>query len=138
MNSAVDRIPVEHIIQEDRNNEIQPSTPKNNAINLTINMDQYIYIQSCPKKDKNCLKGAKQGHFAEICRSANVKYMFDGNGEQQEEIETESLETDKDTVAFAEFTSKNGCDDYQIDKFLIMSIAEALNLRTRLICLRMT
>ena len=44
VNSAVDRIPVEHIIQEDSNNEIQPSTSKNNAINLTINMDQYIYI----------------------------------------------------------------------------------------------
>ena len=55
--------------------------------------------------------------------------MVDGNEEQQEKIEIESPETDNDTVAFAVLTSKNGCDDYQSDKFSVMPIAEAFEFR---------
>ena len=36
------------------------------------------------------------------------------NEEQQEEIETESQEKHNKPVVFAEFTSKDGWDEYQI------------------------
>ena len=42
--------------------------------------------------------------------------MEDRQEEQQEEIETESLETENDLETFAEFTSTNSWEDYQIDK----------------------
>ena len=45
--------------------------------------------------------------------------------EQQEEIETESQQTDNDPVALAEFTSNIGWDEYQIDKLSVMAISEA-------------
>ena len=55
--------------------------------------------------------------------------MGDRNDEeQQEEIETESQETDNNPVAFAEFTSNNGWDEYQTDKFSVMTISEAFEI----------
>ena len=56
--------------------------------------------------------------------------MGDRHQEQQGEIETESLETENDPVAIAELTSTNGCDDYQIDKFSVMTIAEAFEIKS--------
>ena len=47
----------------------------------------------------------------------NVNYLGNRQDEQQEEIEKESLETENDPVAFAEFTSNNRWDEYQTDKF---------------------
>ena len=47
----------------------------------------------------------------------NVNHLGDQHGKQKEEYETKSLDTEKDHVFFAEFTSKNGWDDDQIDKF---------------------
>ena len=35
------------------------------------------HLQSCPAKI--CLKYAKRGHFAKLCRSTNVKYMQETN-----------------------------------------------------------
>ena len=56
--------------------------------------------------------------------------MGDRNDEeQQEEIETESQKTDNDPLAFAEFTSNNGWDKYQNDKFLVMAISEAFEIK---------
>ena len=81
------------------------------------------HLQFCPAKDKICSKCAKRGHFA------NVKYLGTRQDEQQEEIETESLETENDPVAFAEFTSNNGWDEYQIDKFSVMAIAESFEIK---------
>ena len=86
-------------------------------------------LQSSPAKDKICSKCAKRWHFAKACRSGHVNYMGDRNDEeQQEEIETESQETDNNPVAFAEFTSNNGWDEYQTDKFSVMTISEAFEI----------
>ena len=83
------------------------------------------HLQSCPAKDKICSQCAKRGHFAKICRSTNVNCLGNRQDEQQEEIETESLETENDPMAFAELTSNNGWDEYQIDKFSVMATAES-------------
>ena len=87
------------------------------------------HLQSCPAKDKICSKCAKRGHFAKVCRSTNVKHLGTRQDEQQEEIETESLETENDPVAFAELTSNNGWDEYQIDNFSVMAIAESFEIK---------
>ena len=68
------------------------------------------HLQPCPARDKICSNCAKRGHFAKVCRSTNVNYLGNRQDEQQEEIETESLETENDPVAFAELTSNNGWD----------------------------
>ena len=91
------------------------------------------HLQSCPANDKICSKCAKRGHFAKVCRSTNVNYLGNRQEEQQEEIE--SLETESEPVAFAEFTSNNGCDEYQIDKFSDIAIAESFEIKkTRIPC----
>ena len=117
--SAVDHIRAEHKTQEG-NKEITIQTAQNNVINAETNTIRHL--QSCPAKDKICSKCAKRGHFAKVCRSTNVNYLGTRQDEQQEEIETVSLETDP--VAFAEFTSNNGWDEYQIDKFSVMAIVK--------------
>ena len=66
-----------------------------------------IHLQSCPAKDKICPKCTKRGHFAKVCRSTHVNYLEDTQIDQQGELETESLETENDPVAFAEFSSSN-------------------------------
>ena len=53
------------------------------------------HLQSCSVKDKICSKCAKRSHFAKVCRSTNVNYLT-RQDEQQEEIETESIETEND------------------------------------------
>ena len=53
----------------------------------------------------------------------NVNYLT-RQDEQREEIETESLETENDSEAFAEFTSSNGWDEYQIDNFSVTAIKQ--------------
>ena len=67
--------------------------------------NQYIqnYLQSSPAKDKICAKFAKRGHFAKVCRATQVNYLEDTQVDQQEELDTESLETENDPVAFADF-----------------------------------
>ena len=65
------------------------------------------------------------GHFAKVCRSTQVNYLE--NTDQQEELETESLETENDPVAFAEFSSSN--ENYQIDIFSVMAIAESFEIK---------
>ena len=80
------------------------------------------HLQSCPAKDKICSKCAKRGQFAIVCRSTNVNYLGNTNDEQQEEKEIESTETDTDPVAYAEFTTNNGWENYQIDEITVMAI----------------
>ena len=72
-----------------------------------------------------CSKCTKRGHFSKICHFTNFNYIGDRHEEQQEEVEAERLETERDPVAFAEFTSNNGWDGYQKDKFSGMAIAES-------------
>ena len=91
------------------------------------------HLQCCPAKDKICSKCAKRGHFAKVCRSKNVNYLGNRQDEQQEEIETESLETENDPVTFADFTSNNGWDEYQIGKFRVMVIAESFEIKNTII-----
>ena len=50
------------------------------------------------------------------------------NEEEQEEIECESQGTELDPVAFAEFTSKDDWEDYQVDNFSAMAISEAFKI----------
>ena len=87
------------------------------------------HLQTCPAKDKICAKCAKRGHFAKVCRSTQVNYLEDTQIDQQEELDTESLETENDRVAFAEFSSSNGWDNYQIDNFLVMAIEESFEIK---------
>ena len=87
------------------------------------------HLQSYLAKDKICSKCAKRGHFAKVCRSTNVNYLGTREDEQQEELETESLETENNSVAFAELTSNNGWDEYQIDKFSVTAIAESFEIK---------
>ena len=51
------------------------------------------------------------------------------NEEEQEEIESESQGTELDPVAFAEYTSKDGWGEYQVDKFSVMAISEAFEIK---------
>ena len=62
-------------------------------------------------------------------RSTQVNYLEDTQIDQQEELDTESLETENDPVAFAEFSSSNGWDNYQIDNFSVMAIEESLRIQ---------
>ena len=62
-------------------------------------------------------------------RSTQVNYLEDSQIDQQEELDTESLETENDPVAFAEFSSSNGWDNYQIDNFSVMAIEESLRIQ---------
>ena len=67
--------------------------------------------------------------FLKVCRSTNVNYLGNRQDEQQEEIEPESLDTENDPVAFAQFTSNNGWDDYKRDKFSVMAIPESFEIK---------
>ena len=86
------------------------------------------HLQSCPAKDKICLKCAKCGHFAKVCRSTNVNYLENTNEEQQEETEIESTEMNTDPVAYAEFTTNKGWENYQIDEFSVMAITKSFEI----------
>ena len=88
------------------------------------------HLQSCPAKDKICSKCAKRGHFAKVCRSTNVNYQGNKNEEQQEEPEIESTEMDTHPLAYAEFTTNNGWENYQIDKFSVMAMSESFEIKT--------
>ena len=86
-------------------------------------------MQSCPAKNKICAKCAKRGHFAKVCRSTQVNYLEDTQIGQQEEVDTESLETENDPVAIAEFSSSNGLEEYQINNFSVMAIAKSFEIK---------
>ena len=91
------------------------------------------HFQSCRAEHKICSKCAKRGHFAKICGSKNVNYLGNRQDEQEEKIETGSLENENDPVAFAEFKSNNGLDEYQIDKFWVIAIAESFEIKNTII-----
>ena len=78
-----------------------------------------------PGQKQDCLKCAKRGHFAKICRSTKFNCLGNRQDEQQEEIETESLETENDP----DFTSNKEWDEYQIDKLSVMAIAESFEIK---------
>ena len=121
--SAGDQIHVELKTQEVNNSsEIQL---QDNVINGEPIWPQSSAIMS----SKICSKCAKRSHFAKISRSTNVDCLGNQQDEQQEEVETEGLETKNDPVPFAEFTLNNGWDKYQIDKFSVMAIAEAVEIK---------
>ena len=87
-------------------------------------------LQSCPAKYKICSKCGKRVHFAKVCCTGNASYRGDRNNEEQQgEIATESQETYNDPVVFTEFTSKDGWDEYQFDKFSVMAISEAFEMK---------
>ena len=58
-----------------------------------------------------------------------MKYSEDSQIDQQEQLATESLETENNPVAFAEFSSSNGCDNYQVYNFSVMAIAESIEIK---------
>ena len=58
-------------------------------------------------------------------RSTNVNYLENRNDKQQEEVENENKMTKNEPVEFAELTSMDGCEEYQLDKFSAMAISEA-------------
>ena len=95
-----DRFHAGHKTPED-NKELQTQVVKNSVKNAEISIIKTIYIPA--RKDKICAKCAKWGHFAKLCRSTQVNYLEDTQIDQQQELETESLETENDPVAFAVF-----------------------------------
>ena len=112
---------------------------RNNIVNISKqcykcgNEYNQNHFQTCRAEDKICTKCAKRGHFAKICGSKNVNYLGNRQDEQPEEIETGSLENENDPVAFAEFKSNNGWDEYQIDKSRVMAIAESFEIKNTII-----
>ena len=81
-------------------------------------------------KDKICSKCAKRGHFAKVCRSGIVNYLGDRNNEEeQDETESYSQGTELDQVAFAEFTSKKGWEEYHVNNFSVVAISEAFDIK---------
>ena len=87
------------------------------------------HLQSCPAKDKICSKCAKRGHFAKVFRSTNFNYLGNTNEEQQQETKIESTGTDTDPVAYAEFTTNNGWENYQMDDFSVIAILESFEIK---------
>ena len=106
--------------QNTRGQQNQHQQRNTNSIQCFKFGNQYgpNHLQSCPAKDKICSKWAKRGHFAKVCRSTKVIYIGNINEEQQEETETESTGTDTDQVAYAEFTTNNGWENYPNRRFL--------------------
>ena len=51
------------------------------------------------------------------------------NQEDQGEIESESQETELDSVAFADFTSKDSWEEYHVDNVSVMAISEAFEVK---------
>ena len=80
-------------------------------------------------KDKIWSKCAKRGHFAKVCPSTNVNYLGNTTDEQEEETEIESTKTDTDPAAYAEFTTNNGWENFQIDKISVMAISESFEIK---------
>ena len=74
-------------------------------------------------------QNAQNADTAKVCRSTNVNYLENTNEEQQEETEIESTRTDTDPVAYAEFTTNNGWENYQIDEFSVMAISESFEIK---------
>ena len=90
------------------------------------------HLQSCPAKDKICSKCAKRAlqEMSIIWGTAmmrNNRRNWDGESSQK---------TDNDPVAFAEFTLKNGWDEYQIDKVSVMVVLEAFEIKKYGQCIR--
>ena len=81
------------------------------------------HLQSCPAKDKISSKCAK------VCLSTNVNYLANTTDEQQEETEIESKETNTDPAAYAEFTTINGWENYQIGEISLMAISESFEIK---------
>ena len=115
-----------------QNTRSQQHQQQRNTISRQCNKrgNQYgpNHPQSCQAKDKICSKCAKLGHFAKVCRSTNESYLGNTNDDQQEETEKESTETDTDPVAYAEFPTNNGWENYQIDEFSVMAISESFKI----------
>ena len=65
-----------------------------------------------------------------MCRSGNVNYLGDRNNEEeQDKTESECQGTELDPVAFADFTPKNGWEEYHFDNFSVMAISEAFEIK---------
>ena len=72
----------------------------------------------------------KGGQFSKACCSANVNFLQNNNKDQPTE-EDDQLQCRKNNhpVAFAEFTSQNGCEELQRDNFSVMEISESLDVK---------
>ena len=122
---AADRIHVDHKTQGVSNINNNETQNPNSVLSVEINMVQIIYNHVRQKT-----KCAKRGHFAKVCQSTKVNYLGNTNEEQQEKTEIESTETDSDLIAYAEFTTNNGYENYQIDEFSAMAISESFEKKT--------
>ena len=121
--------PFQRGLQSNRGQQRAANTGNQKQCYKCGNQYNQNHLQTCPAKDKICAKCAKRGHFAKVCRSTQVNYLEDTHVDQNEELDTESLETENDPVAFAEFSSRNGWDDYQKDNFSLMAIAESFEIK---------
>ena len=124
--------PFTHGSQNNKGQQRNANTGSQKQCYKCGNQNNQNHLQSCPAKDIICAKCAKRLHFAKVCRSTQVNFLEDKD--KQEELETESLDTENDPVAFAELSSSNGWEDYQIDNFSVMAMAESFaNKNTRTI-----
>ena len=84
---------------------------------MVTNSDKTTYNQ-VPQRIKFVLNEQNGAIVAKVCRSGNVNYLGDCNNEkEQDDTESESQGTELRPVAFADFTSKNGWEEYHVDKF---------------------
>ena len=67
-------------------------------------------------------------HVDASCRSTKVNCLKDWNDEKHK-VETETDILENDPVAFAEFTSKDGWEEWQFDKFSFVAISEEFELK---------
>ena len=124
---AADRIHVNHKTQgvnSINNNETQI---QDKFISVGINMVRNIYNHV--SKGQNLLEMRNTRTLRKNCRSTNVNYSGNTKDEQQEETEIDSTETVTDPVAYAEFTTNNGWENYQIDDFFVMAISESFEIK---------
>ena len=92
---------------------------KSNVASAADNSVQTIHNRA----QQNLLKMCQTHHVNASCRSTKVNCLKDWNDEKQK-VETETDILDNDPVAFAEFTSKDGWEEWQVDKFSFVAISE--------------
>ena len=77
---------------------------------------------------------SQTGPLCKECRSTNVNYPEDRNDEPlEEEVDNDNEMAENYPVAFAEFTSTDGWEEFQMDKLSVIAISksfEAKNTQT--------
>ena len=69
---------------------------------------------------------SQTGPLCKVCRSTNVNYPEERNDEPlEEEVDNDNEMAENYPVAFAEFTSTDGWEEFQMDKLSVIAISKA-------------